>query len=89
MLVAPADRQCGLTLVADERVHASARQRSRIQEQGGRVGLSFQDPRKRPLVMAGLLAYEAVTNCGRLVPSLNALGCRLHFADFGEKNGDK
>lgn len=51
--------------------------------------LSFQDPRKRPLVMAGLLAYEAVTNCGGLVPSLNALGCRLHFADFGEKNGDK
>lgn len=51
--------------------------------------LSFEDPRKRLLVMAGLHAYEAVTNSGRLVPSLNALGCCLHFADFGEKNGDK
>lgn len=77
--------------MADQRVPASVPSargpgsRSRESE----WELSFQDPRKRPLVMAGLHAHEAVTNSGRLVPSLNALGCRLHFADFGEKNGDK
>lgn len=39
--------------------------------------------------MAELHAYEAVINSRGLVPSLNALGCHLRFADFGEKGGDK
>lgn len=39
--------------------------------------------------MTGLHACEAVINSRGLVPSLNTLGCRLHFADFGEKDGDK
>lgn len=52
---------------------------------GSRIG----DPRKRPVVISGLHAYKAVINSGRLVPALRALGCRLRFADFGEKDGDK
>lgn len=39
--------------------------------------------------MTGLHAYEAVINSLGLVPSLNALGCRLRFADFVEKDSDK
>lgn len=39
--------------------------------------------------MAGLHGYEVVINSRGLVPSWNALGCRLRFADFGEKDGDK